>query len=82
MSWKKRMTNVNINWEFSRPRIFKAMLHMQAQSQQLCHICKERPALVRCNQCFGGLQNICGNCDLEEHKMLPFHDRDISFWLL
>ena len=32
MSW--RMSNVNVSWEFSRPRLMKAMLHLQAQNEK------------------------------------------------
>ena len=78
MPWRKRMSNVNVSWEFSRPRLMKAMLHVQAQNEKICSLCGERPALVRRNQCFGDrLQNICGSCDLGHHQLLPFHDREV-----
>ena len=71
------MTNVNVNWEFSRQRIYKVMLDMQAKLEKVCQLCKEKPAVVRCYQCSESVQNICGSCDLDKHKSLPFHDRQI-----
>ena len=70
------MENINVNWDASRPVIFKAMLSTEAENCQVCSICQSKTGIVRCAQCLKGQQWLCGDCDVLQHEALPFHDRE------
>ena len=75
-TWEMRTAALNENWEGSRRELFEAMIKAEAfHSFNLCSICQNDQAIVRCSECGGN--RLCLSCDGTLHNTHLFHDRDI-----
>ena len=77
VSWDKRMEMSNAKWESCRCNLFEIMLSNEAIPSQNCWKCNTKAGLIQCNQCCG-IGRLCGACDVEQHQLHPFHDRQYA----
>ena len=53
----------------------RAVLENEFLRSRVCMVCMEAQGLVKCIHC--GMKILCTQCDDEEHKKNPLHDREI-----
>ena len=73
--WNERISNVGQSWASVRPQIMRAVLENEFLRSRVCMVCMEAQGLVKCIHC--GMKILCTQCDDEEHKKNPLHDREI-----
>lgn len=73
--WNERISNVGQSWASVRPQIMRAVLENEFLRGRVCMVCMEAQGLVKCIHC--GMKILCTQCDDEEHKKNPLHDREI-----
>ena len=68
---------VNLSWSLDNNRklLLEALLNRESfPSPDHCQICLEEKTLIRYHDC--PKQFCCSSCDVNEHSLLPFHNRD------
>ena len=63
----------------NRGNIFQLVLEEERAELGNCNQCLVEPAIVKCISCTDGKTKYCADCDETRHRLLPLHDRAVSF---
>ncbi|XP_028410581.1 uncharacterized protein LOC114533276 isoform X3 [Dendronephthya gigantea] len=78
-TWHERQNSLYESWEEVRSSLIEVLLQTKFSigifDELLCESCKDAMAVIGCQDCISH-RYVCGDCDEENHKNHPFHDRD------